>query len=828
MISFTINKVKVDNVYKYEDEISILNRYALQIVNESTDSLQVSPRFLRFDDLQEFTNGGRYKVFDIRDELKELDISDISITENMTKLIIKYPRLNTKDIGLLWLYAKELVGLDSKEFVKMYEEKGWRPYFLSINRHEFGTAVLLHRSAIKYITQIKDELEGIRRKLTKESRIYKDFNSVTILPPTTNFKLEETSEETFLHLPNGESVYDVFNAMDMSQNIPFAMLVDQVNNRRYFKVFGDILPPKEWIDRYVIEGLSRCIYFYVLDSKAENISFLSESSIVKLYSEGIWKTGNSIELLLKLESDESSDDLKNKILMSVKNRIVFTIGETVQMSIKGTFSMPRATLNAAVFADLVFSNESMAYYIFFNEQKKSVLNKKRFSFYYQHGHQSDYNSALTVTLTQSGTITAPTIDVRIARAFNKKQIDTFMVIFQRLYGIYTREYDNTIKLYKGLYEGAVLKAIVKKSVTEKENKKSGARLLALQSHNLEAFSGSYSEKCQSKKQPYLVSPEQLKDVKKKLKSKGLGKDGLLEWPLKSGNMYACYPREKDEVADDYIWPGVVAAGRDAHYGKYPFRPCCFLTNQNKKETKKQIVTDRPLGENKLAPADRIAELPYYLYLVATSAGYKKADNKKYTIPIVRYGVAYSPDSFIHCLEQATNTNYIKADTGKKNKIVTDSLKALSELDNYAIGRQELFGVDTVDIRSHLSTTGSYIDPDLYVSILEKKYNRNIIVFKMDKENISGELAIPRYSNVYLTRALDLNRDTIIIIKYGVPDEWPYQCELMVKYNKKDSLEYSFNSKDPIIDLISSIRNEINTVYMTSPSGTYKKYAPIAI
>lgn len=858
MISFTINKVKIDNVHTYEDEISILNKYALK-VSKSPDtknlaSLQTSPRFLRFmsREIEEFVDGGKYKLEDIRDKLKGMDIGEVADVENMTKMLIDYPFLTTADIGLLWLYTHDSVELDIGKFTEMYDEYKMRPHFLAINRQKFGTPVLIYRAAVSYISQIEDELKALKTQIFKEVKIYNDFNSVKKLPEITKFNLEETSEETFLRLPNKESLYDVFNAMDMSQNIPFAMLVDNVNKKTYYKVFGDISPPDEWINRYIIEDLSRCIYFYVLDSNIEVTSFSTPTSILKLYSEGLWKDGNSVELLFKLDSDESPVQLRDKITASLGGRIMYNVGETVQMSIKGTFSMPQTTLTASVFADLVFSNESISYYLFFNEQKKSVLNKKRFSFYYAHNQRQNHDNALTVTLTQSGTISSPVLDVRVSRASTKKQIDNFMAIFQRIYGVYTREYDTITKIYKSLYADANMKIITKKIGVEKENKKSRSRLIALQSQDKEtqnpsAFKGSYVEKCQRKEQPYLVEPENLKNVKSMLKSTNfgkngrLGKHGLLEWPLKSGNIYACVPRESDEQPNSYVWPGVVRTDPlDQDYDKYPYKPCCFAANQYTKNkgayrdyisgniVQSQIVTDRPLGENKMAPPDRTADLPYYIQLVSESAGYKKSQDKKGIPPIVRFGVPFGPDSFIHCLEYATNPAYSKKSGDQKNKIVKESLSKAATLDNYAIGRQELFNIETDEIRSHLSDEGSYIDPDLYIRIFEKIYNCNIIVFKVDKDNLNGELSFPRYVNVYLDKALNINRETVIIVKYGISTDWPYQCELIAKYNKKETLEYIFKSTDPLIELVSTIRHAVNTVYMTSPSGTYKKYIPISV
>jgi len=93
-----------------------------------------------------------------------------------------------------------------------------------------------------------------------------------------------------------------------------------------------------------------------------------------------------------------------------------------------------------------------------------------------------------------------------------------------------------------------------------------------------------------------------------------------------------------------------------------------------------------------------------------------------------------------------------------------------------------------------------------------------------KNITDGELVIPRHSIAYLNRKIDPEKRTVIVVKFGVPREYQYQCELVVKYNK-GKIEYSFKN-DKIIDLIVNLVEQINTVYITSTTGKYRKYTPV--
>lgn len=832
------NKTHKLVVYKFDDYTSVLKRY----VSARTDSSTIVPRFLRFTDPEvAFVDGKTYKITNIRDEINDLDLDSIANEEALVMIMAKYPSVDRATIGMIWLSGHDYSSMNRELFIKTYNDT-LATRMKKINKKSFINAQIAHTDLMKFEKRLQDDLVAIVAGGKAESVIYDQLETAT-KPDTGAFELEDTIEETFLHLPDGESLYDIFDAMDTSTVIPYIMLVD--GSRVTIKVSSSVAPPDEWV-KQLTSPTMKGIIFYVLDSAQESLTD-DEERIKKMYSPGFWSEGNSVKLSIRLIGGNTADQLRDKVLESVGGRIEYKIVNQSQMGVRGKFSIHDISFNRAIFAEMIFNNPSFSYFLFLDEKEKSSSSKPRFTFYYEPNHHNEFTSSLTITITPVPTSDGDVIDVRVARASTLRQVDSFMVVFQHLIGLYLDGRDAVVKLYKNLYDPVAFDKFVRKPAAKKTDKKTGKRLADLQRYNPDAFAEGYSSKCQPRhRQPYLVNPADIENLKQKLKEKGgteLEKYGLLNWPHDTGDWFSCYPRDDNETDQRYIWPGVIKQSETAaNFGEYPYPPCCFLHNQYTKKGGNLVkylaaaqrgdtegefdetVFGRPLGDKKLTPRGRFAELPYYMQIVMGTAGYKAVEDKRKTfLPVVRHGVIRGPDSFIHCLEKATNTNYSSLSVKKKSDRVRTVLDKISREPNYTIGRQEMFDTSDEEIREHLSSEGAYIDPDMYISIMEKYYNCNIVVFQVDDSFPDGELVTPRHSVAYLARKLDTSRKTIIVVKHAIPAEWLYQCEIVVEY-ASGKLKYFFDD-GPLVELLSDLMTKINTIYITSTSGKYLKYIP---
>jgi hypothetical protein len=411
-----------------------------------------------------------------------------------------------------------------------------------------------------------------------------------------------------------------------------------------------------------------------------------------------------------------------------------------------------------------------------------------------------------------------------------------MLIFQRLYTLYLREYDKVVSSYKELYSKTNFDKYIQKPPKRKDNDKSGARLQALQAHNKEVFYGDYAVKCQNQKQqPYVVKPEDLKKVRATLKGlnyangggEKLAKHGVLNWPEGSDAWYACAPRDEKEpiINRPYIWPRLNKDGK----------PCCFLTNKDNKkqeigeeEGTDAVKFDRPLDAKKLVSRGRFGELPRYVGALALSSGYNLIEFKsKKFLPILRFGVASGPDSFVHCLLTALNEDFKKADIKEKRRVVENELIRIAKTnENLILCRQEMYDYTYDEIRERLVAPKSYIDPDMFISLFAKEFDCNIILFQVDNVNPDGDIVIPRSAIVYLNYKVNVKTETVIIVKYQTHQYWNYQCELIVKYIQPD-IQFSFKNDDLFVINTLKIIDEANTVYTVS-SEKYIKYHPTVI
>jgi hypothetical protein len=450
------------------------------------------------------------------------------------------------------------------------------------------------------------------------------------------------------------------------------------------------------------------------------------------------------------------------------------------------------------------------------------------------------------------------INIRIAHAKNMNQINTFIKIFSRLFVIYIKKQQSVIKLYKNLYNGVDFsKYDVLFLDDEKENDKTGKRLLDLERLRPEVFKKGYSGVCHPKKrQPYLVS--NLKETKKIMKNaeptakypdlaSNLLTDGMINWPSGSEDWYACYPREPLDKEKTFIWPGLIKKA-DKEF------PCCYVSNQvakkagkaakiNKKTDNDDInnannvngivkdIMGVPLAANKISPVGRYTTLPYYLQILCLSSGYEYIGPKENRhLPILRYGVVKSNDSLVHCLARAHNDTYKDMNITNRKLLVRNILEEISGIvstDWFVVARQEMYDYTYDEIKSSLIKPDMYIDPDIYINIFAKYYGTDILIFKVDESFPNGEVSIPRASVAHLAYKIDPQKDVTIILKFRKRETDTYQCELLVEITDDtlNPVKYSFEHNSPFVVGCFELFKNANTVYITSPDGGCVEYNP---
>lgn len=833
-----INGEKFD-VFDYDDDATILERYSLKF----SDSAPALPSFFRITD-QDFALEKNLKlnVEDVRDYIGELDQYNLTDENIIQDILSKYPRLRKREIGFLWIlsHPKEKVNPEN---------------FKLLDRSAFLSDI----KAGKSVEDFRKEVARINTKnkliSEDETKIYKELSDLDSVP-TEPFIVEESSIAMGLTLPNRETILDIFDAMTVSKDVPFIALV--YKRKKYFKVYTHTIPPDGWIEAArEHEG----IYFKILNQPTSKLSS-KKILIENLYADSFWSIENVVYFTFKIR-EGGQDLIRNKIFSILDNRVTFDVVSSRQIGIKGTFTVKDFSLERYVFADLVATDNLFKRFLFFDERGgsdgkiKTALTKARLFVHYMPSTKEG-GISLAVTITPGLEATKESLTFRVSGASNFQQANAVANTFSKLLSLYKQRMPEI----KALYESLIPNLQKGKQEKKKEvviDKKTKKRLAALRSVDPDMFRERYGDQCQREGQPLIINEEEATKAVQKFK-----KDGVPNPSHKvmffNGRYFLCDPREPDDKkAKPHIWPGLkvnkpsnklkgVALDNAIEFAKkHPLLPCCYTTDQyikkashlrmymeerkggkEEEETKRKPAgAEHILGPNRVALPERFGEMPFNWGKIFKNLKLKKASKGKQEFyPILRYGVSETPDSFIHCLERVFNSSYSTMSIKKRGERVMDVRRKIAEWPSFNIGRQEAFDYTDDTIRDILEDSNMYIDPDLFISILQTHYKCNIFLYAVDTDNPNGSVVIPKYSQAYLPRDIDTDKPSILIVKYEVGKDFPYQCELVsavkLRHGKIEDIDFKFESPSPILDMAIKMFYESNEVFIINPEG-YEPY-----
>lgn len=835
---------KVLNVTVYDDNNSILQKYSMQI----SDSL---PSYFRIvsDEGYRLKEGLKLKVEDVRDELKATSLEELSETL-LPEILGRYPKLSASQIVILFLYQK-YSKLSSREFESMLATE--EPYIKKMDRSSFHNSHEIMDKYESYPKIVKYQRDKIKEKIESQNSIVSDLDSVEKVS-VGDFVLEEVTAMFNIELPSGVSLQDVFDAMTVSREMPYIHLSYQ--GKEWYKAYQHFSLPDEWITPELpIEG----IHFKILSSPRFK---MSKTKWDRMYSDGVWYANNTVEIGYDMENESAEKYIRDRFSSALGDTLRYRIVQESQVAVKGKFTVDDFVFNKAVFADMINNTDVFRYFLFLNERQqkfkegyRSAITKKRFMFYYEPRQNYSTLNALSITITPYNSDDDDTswIDIRVSRAENLQQINSFREIISKLLRIYLDHHDEIIKEYeellpstKSLFE----KYTQKKKKTKKDDKKSGRRLRELKDKRPGIFRAGYASMCQPMShQPYLIGSEaKAQELREKY-----GDHKVMEFTdptTGTTDAYACQPRESGEITT-HIYPGLrknTSKNNPEYKDEVPFVPCCFTEDQYTKpaselhrrvkeesQESQNFTEEAKIGDvghilasNKLVPRGRFGQIPYYLSFVIKSSGYENIEKGKQSIlPIFRYGVMDAPDSFLHCLEKAFNPRYSSLDKKGREKAVSSVRKELSEMD-FSVARQELYDYTDETIKDILLEEGSYLDPGMWLRLAEIKYDCNIFIYQISADYPNGAVVIPRFSKTYLLRDISEMKKSVFIVKNSVPKDYPYQCEILVKYspNAKRSgrFVYVFEN-DPLVKESVKILYDSNNISVVTPDSNFF-YAPI--
>lgn len=824
-------------IFEYDDRQSVFDRYALEKDDEALPSYLYSKKFI-------VMNKKKNVVEDIRDDIKKLKEEDLNNEDLITNILVKYPGIRKRVIGILWIlnkYKGKVKGnIDLKGPVKYLDERG-----------VFSTETRAEMTINDYKKYVEKERKILKGRVERQLNIFSDLEDIEAVD-TTAFILEDTNISLDIQV-GGASLIDIFDSIDVSSSIPFLEL--SYRGKMYYKVYtkGPKIP-LQWLDQPLPRDEPKeYVKFMIINSKMVP----TIKNIEKIYSTGVLfetSTGipvHKLETNFKVTKDFTEEEFINIITGSLGDRTVFKILSTEQKGIRGLFRTSAINFNPVILADFLNTNPLASKIFFMDEKLQTILSKNKFYFYYDPNHLRSPNVSLGISLTRVPGTPGLT-QIRITKARNVEQANILRLILSKIFYLYNSEFEDISRVYLGLFQPDKIGFVA--SAKQPKEKKTKLRLDQLYKERPDLFrKKGYSTQCQKPFQPYIVPENEVKDVAKKLQTP----QKLI---LYEGTWFACEPREDSDPksAETNVWPGLKpnTKGDEQYQSEAPFLPCCFKMNQYEKKgshwrryyDRETIFGDEQkqekttvgyiVGIKKLCEPGRKGELPYLWDKILKLKGYQKvqigayAKTEKEFYPVLRYGVHHSPDSFVHCLEQAFNLSYASYSPERRIEQVKNVKSELAKM-NFSIAKQNLFTEDRETIIKMLESDTAYIDPEKFVDLLQKKYNCNIFLYSYDAENNpDGQIIIPASSHAYLQREIDEERSTVIVLMYGLKYKpYPYQCELFCqldvvdgKENKK-GIRYSFSKKSMLTKTAIDLFYKCNEVYVANVDG-YIPYSPV--
>jgi hypothetical protein len=736
---------------------------------------------------------GNFEVIDILQKIKE--DNDIVITS----IYKEYEQYFSNPLDLIkpWLaYNKTL------ENDKMFQFAAVESIKDIINN--FDAQAFLDKDKKNYKSLLEKKISNNKKEIDKLVKVFSSFQNVQGID-STDFETDTISLTILLSLTE-VSLLEIFNSLVLNTMIPFANIKD------FFKIYRNLKPPLTWSF-----SLPNAIFLQVSTDISEELVSLEKYRPVFI-------TLNEDRVAVKIELDTNRKEksltrpqIINRVLNSISG-YNFSIISEEEEKLKGVFYYPAQSINKYIFADLVMNDPLFSILLNIDEWSKATKAKPSIYFYYTQPQNSEYNVSVVMTpkiMNRSDSefktldpdlfpLNEPYLRIRISNAKNYLSVENFQNSFSKLLELYNKHYDRMLEFYRKFIPNFG-------KIEEISEGKSHDRLKDIEP---EIFLPLYTKKCNRK--PVIVDRDTALE-------KGEG-----EWMM--------FPASPEEGKQHYYicphkqhkYPGLFVnnlANRD----RFPYLPCCYAKDRRFVKGSNY----RKYFEGEKEDEEKEQQTILLTGKTATSVGFgilpPSLDRFFKLIDInsiyYRKGMARSNSSFLECILEALHetTDFLrppsKGSLTDKIRVsrTTETRKKIATWKGLAVGRQELFDMSTEDISNDINNMNVYLDPKKFIRILESYFKCNIFLFS--KENITGQMQLPRFSQAYLRFQL-MNRPTILIYEHwgGKSEELKYpQCELIVRWDGKSEVPlYSLMSNEIIVQELNSVLERIRLVYNFDP------------
>lgn len=786
-------------IYDLDNQTSVLNRLAGEMNN--------IPKYLYFpdgiptmqqlqqnediavEDLLPIIRNSRLKFIQIYNQIKDkIDQQKLNLVEDVLKPHISFD-IDIENLPLEFQAGVLMATKDELEKTKLFEK-------VDI------TVDAIWQDKEKFRQYLNNSIDENKRKTAQEARNFRQFDQLDSLNYTP-FELEKVKLNLILHLEN-ISLLEIFNNVKLNNTVPFAT----VNN--FYKILKDFSPPEDWS-----MSLERVIIFKVLEKinttnpKFDDFNF----AVVRDENDEGQKVIIATLDLNTIGSNLSREEFINRFLGTLSNLGNINY-ETKEEQVNGVFYFPSHSMDKYVLADLVMNNPSFSSLLYIDESDKS--SKKKSSIYVHFNHPRIGHVAANITekimikgdtsMKGKSLTTFPLhqryIRVKISKADNLETVREFQNMMSKLFTLYDNEYGRVVADYKQFIPNFGKVKQIDVPDVEKEKLKDIAP---------EIFLPGYSRQCP--KRPTVISDEEAEEARK------AGKQ-VMEFPIHGEG-----PPSLNYICnhDKHRFPGL-RENPLVNKENFPFVPCCYAKDQEPNEGSKyrhyyygedlpakEVAQQNLYTTNKFVPRDIFGTLPQNI-----SQMFELIEpDERYMF--VRKGVFRSKSSFLNCVMEALHDETGILDFDDEDEREARLLTIREELatpENAATCRQEMYDYTTDEIIEAIRNPDMYMDPKLFLHLLEVEYNCNIFIFT--RKYISGEMSLPRHIQAYYKTK---RRGRCIFIFEHIGSESDHatypQCELIIKWRTAVTNEvyYDYPYDSPVSESVRQVFQTLQKSYV---------------
>tara|TARA_Y100000389_G_scaffold76493_1_gene73201 strand:- start:1057 stop:4662 length:3606 start_codon:yes stop_codon:yes gene_type:complete len=799
------------------------------------------------DDLNTFKNRLAYKLKTLPiylyfpDGISYEDIiqKDKNIkVENILSQIIESSKEN-KDIKTLIDNIKEKFGLkyDIKEKVLplwvAYNKKIVSDYSVMGNSAlDILSKQLIELKVIKSRTQlvniakdinfIKKSFEtdlSLKKNQVKEYlKIFKEYENIEESLIYTDFRTEYVQFMLTLNI-NNISILEIFNNIKLNETAPFATI------KYFYKILKDFIPPEEWTETRDDEIILKVNQKQLLINKNKNTDYVD--TILRNTDDG--------KLSSKITINTSKDNLSRDGFIERSLKVISPKDKKIKVEkieenkIAGVFYYPTETLDKYVFADLVMNDDLYSMLISIDDHEKATKKKSGIYIHFQHPSTGYITATVTEKRYIKGdqTLKEEDIDlfesfksyirVRVSKADNLESIENFQEIFGKLMSLYGNKYNTIVEEYRQYIPdfGSI-------EVEEEDENEDTAKNIFNIAPDIFKVTG-YSTICGPYRQPNIISEQEALETDKKVMKFPRDipeNEDMIKFPMdgQDQNYYVCNNK-------NYPYPGL-QLNNNKNSDMYPYVPCCFERDQTNKpkylhyyEGKERKQENKDKGEtflitNKFLTNKQKGTLPPNLesLFIITNPSDKFQQVRKGVLQTDRKYKKRNEHSFLACVMEALDdeTGITKiTDPDEREAALIDVRTKLATKELAPLCKQEMYDYTIDQIISMIKDPTLYLDPKLFIHLLESYFECNIFLFT--KKFLNGEMILPRHTQAYY-KNFNKNRCIYIYEHMGSESDsskFPYpQCELIIRHNKiknEDFYSFSYEESKNIIKVFNKLR-----------------------